>query len=173
VPNVGLAQAMLGQPKVDGKRLGSPPLGLGTPLLASHFEGASIGEKKLSLPLRAPSPEQLFHVESEATLRQRLEEEYRALGQQTVLFPKDAPAPAPGPVAYYPQAAATLEVPGLRYGTRYFHDEEPERYGIYYPCVQPLLSTSRFYFQTLCLPIKMALSPPWLAGGGEGVGCPD
>ena len=123
--------------------------------------GPPAGAKTLNLSLQPPSREQLFKVESEDKLRARMEKEYLALGQKKVLFPRDDQVPFAGKSQRFPPPTAVLESANLCSNPLYFEEEDTERHGIYCPLAQPLISTARFYFNTLCLPLKMIVTPPW------------
>src|SRR5262249_24300634 len=87
-----LAHAKFGQPvshEQETEKLAPP----GVSAARSPLKGALVKRKSLNLPLEAPSPEQLFQVESEEKLRARMVSEYLAVGQKKVLFPEDAVVP--------------------------------------------------------------------------------
>ena len=117
--------------------------------------------QKVPIPLAQPEPDQLFRLESEDKLRERMLKEYMALGQKKVLFPPGAEVRFLDKRPPFPQATAVLEQTGLCSKPLYFEDVLTERYGVYCPLAQPLISTSLFYLDTLCLPVNMILDPPW------------
>jgi hypothetical protein len=110
--------------------------------------------------LTLPAGEHLFRMESEQAFRERLRRELPQV--KNVLFPKDVPfvqeskiakafaAPCVGPIAA-----------SICFRPLYFEDKKAERYGQYVPCLQPLISTSKFYLGVLMLPGRLIASPPW------------
>jgi hypothetical protein len=146
VPDPSLGQAKLGQP-VSEEQVPS--------------KGPSPVPQKVPVPLTQPEPEQLFRLESEDKLRERMHKEYLALGQKKVLFPPGARVTFLDKQPPFPQATAVLEPTGLCSRPLYFEDVPTERYGVYCPLAQPLISTSLFYLDTLCLPVNVILDPPW------------
>ena len=160
-----LGQAKLGQPVGRAPETEKQELSGERPAQSSS-KGRFVGGKSLNLPLEAPSRDQLFQVESEEKLRARMASEYLALGQKKVLFPEDAALPFSGKLQRFPPSTAVLETANICTRPLYFEEEATERHGIYCPLAQPLISTSRFYFNTLCLPLKMIVTPPWHVSGG-------
>ncbi len=133
-------------------------LGIPARLLAQAQLGLPQTAEQIMLPT---TPEQLFRVESEDRLKERMTREYLAIGQKKVLFPREAAPPFADNNQQFPPATAFVEHANLCSNPLYFEDVKTERYGLYCPLIQPLLSTSRFYLDTLSLPIKMVLDPPW------------
>lgn len=114
------------------------------------------------IEMEIPSPDRLFRAESEATVLECI----RRSGAQrkiTVEFPADAPpengagGPHAGPM---PPEAARLVSSVVCYQPLYFEDKNTERYGWYVPLFQPVISTEKFYFQTLLLPYHLLMQPP-------------
>jgi hypothetical protein len=148
-------------------------------VMTAHALGqAKIGppvevDQKINLPLDVPTRGKLFCLQSEEKLRQGMAQEYASLGQKKVTFPTDARVEFSASALPLPPVTATVENADIYTGVRYFEDENTERYGIYCPLLQPLISTSRFYLDTLCLPVNLILSPPgsprcWPDGVGVG-----
>ena len=112
--------------------------------------------------LMPPTPDQLFRLQSEQALKERLRQELlnvkkvdfpgegtplRAItGTDAVPFPDLVIAPVAGQVCYRPL---------------YFENKWTERFGYYVPCVQPLLSAGLFYGNVLLLPYHWCKAPPW------------
>jgi hypothetical protein len=128
------------------------------PLLAQARLG--LPQDDMRLTPRNP-PDQLFRVESEAQLKERITKECLALGQKKVLFPPEANVPFSDNPQVFPEASTGIEAANLCSYPLYFEDPRTERYGLYCPLAQPLISTSRFYLDTLLLPVKMIVNPPW------------
>jgi hypothetical protein len=59
------------------------------------------------------------------------------------------------------RVAFQWESPVISHGPVYFEDVPAERYGQSHGCVQPFVSAGRFACQTIMLPYKAALDPPW------------
>ena len=121
------------------------------------------GPVELQIQLALPNPDQLFRPESEATSRARVQEQ--ALRQHAqVAYPPDAPADARQASAAVhcmpPQFATVLGEPFCHHPL-YFEDRNTERFGWRVPLAQPLLSTGRFYLDTLLLPCNVLVQPPW------------
>jgi hypothetical protein len=122
------------------------------------------GPLDVELGLVPPSPQLLFRPETEAAYFERLRLE-AAQQNITLVFPKDtSPAVPPAPVLVRslapPQCAAF--VPTLIcHRPLYFEDRIVSRYGWHFPCLQPDLSTARFYLDTLLLPANLIRHPPW------------
>ncbi len=112
-------------------------------------------------PISKIPMDQLFRVESERQLKERMLKEYMAQGQTKVAFPPEATVRFLKRPQLFPRATAFLENANLCSYPLYFEDARTERHGLYCPLVQPLVSTSLFYFDTLVLPFKMIVAPPW------------
>ena len=109
-----------------------------------------------------PTPAELFRVQSEGAFLDRLRQEMPNV--KKVEFPRDVPfLPEADPTKSVGYSALTIRpVSGqVCYRPLYFEDRRTERLGGYIPCVQPLVSASRFYCGVLLLPIRMCVTPPW------------
>ncbi len=107
-----------------------------------------------------PTPEQLFLVQSEHALQQRLRQELSNVKQ--VDFPTDAPLPEVSrEFTPYPEQIVSPIVDPVCYRPLYFEAKRTERFGKYVPCVQPLLSAGRFYGDVVILPCRLLWTPPW------------
>ena len=122
------------------------------------------GEKKqdaISDPDFAfPAKDRLFRLESEDAFRERLRQELPQV--KDVQFPKDVP--------FLPEAKTTVEPQQLSVGPvsavicyrpLYFEQRRTERNGRHLPCIEPVVSATRFYFDVLVLPYRMVKAPPW------------
>ncbi len=112
--------------------------------------------------LAPPTRDQVFRVQSEQALKQRLRQELpqvkkvdfprgaTLLGEESATaaqsFPVQAIAPIAGQVCYRPL---------------YFEDKQTERFGNYVPCLQPFLSAGRFFGDYLLFPYRLCQAPPW------------
>src|SRR5581483_1803175 len=93
----------------------------------------------------------------------RLRAEVARQGRPTGFPPDAGPATVvAGEMARVLPPRAVAFVPGdFCYRPLYFEDRNAERYGWTVPLAQPALSTARFYLDTVLLPYKMVLHPPW------------
>ena len=75
----------------------------------------------------------------------------------------------PGDTSYTPKELPRVRPPQettvvpyvVCYQPLYFEDKNSERYGWHIPLVQPLISTGKFYLDTLLLPYNMGVRFPW------------
>jgi hypothetical protein len=110
--------------------------------------------------LTPPTREQLFRVQSEKGLQERLRQELPQV--KKVDFPKDAPGvPEVPELAPFAKHVVSPIASQVCYRPLYFEVKRTERFGEYVPCVQPLMSAGRFYGDVLLLPFRMCLTPPW------------
>lgn len=124
---------------------------------------AAPAEKLDELQVGPPGADELFRLESESAARDRIRNAAAKRKVSKVDFPEDAVLPEAGPpAAVTPPLLAWYEAAYLCHPPRRFYDEGPERYGRRVPFVQPLLSTGRYFGQTIILPVRMALRPPWI-----------
>jgi hypothetical protein len=130
-----------------------PALGPSHPL---EFKQKDDDEFGLKLPTR----EHLFRLQSEQNFLERLRKELPKV--KNVEFPKDVPfvPELEKPVPFPLQTIAPV-FSQVCYRPLYFEDKRAERFGEYVPCVQPLVSTSRFYVGVITLPHRLWLKPPW------------
>ncbi len=112
--------------------------------------------------LKPPTREQLFRVQSEQALKERLRQELPKV--KKVDFPKDALAPPEVPADHPAPFAEHVVAPiagQVCYRPLYFEDKRTERFGLYVPCVQPFLSAGRFYGDVILFPARLVRTPPW------------
>jgi hypothetical protein len=112
--------------------------------------------------LTPPTRDQLFRVQSEQTLRERLRQGMPKV--KKVEFPQEASPLPVVPNADLPPFPGQMIAPiasQVCYRPLYFEDKRTERFGQYVPCVQPLVSAGRFYVDVLILPCRLLLTPPW------------
>jgi hypothetical protein len=117
----------------------------------------------LQIQLTLPTADQLFRPESEATARARAQEQ--ALRQHAkTTYPPDAPPDMPTQGPHFrcmPPQLATVVADVICHNPLYFEAQNTERYGWRVPFAQPVLSTGRFYLDTLLLPCNVIVRPPW------------
>jgi hypothetical protein len=111
--------------------------------------------------LTLPTRDQLFRLQSEQAFLARLRKDLPKV--KNVEFPKDVPfvPELEKPVPFPLQTIAPV-FSQVCYRPLYFEDKKTERFGKYVPCVQPLVSTSRFYVDVIMLPCRLWLKPPWV-----------
>jgi len=133
-------------------------------LLQSPRAEAQVGFKQLpeadkAISTKAPTPAQLFRLESEPAMRQRMIDEARQAKAQPPLFPP-APAPeGPFPGRFWGHAVAHAEPSYVCYGRLYFEQINAERYGWDLGPIHPLVSLGKFYWDVLTFPCKLATDP--------------
>jgi hypothetical protein len=111
--------------------------------------------------LTLPTRDQLFRLHSEQSFLERLRKELPKV--KNVEFPKDVPfVPEVEKPISFPLQTITPVFSQVCYRPLYFEDKKTERFGKYVPCVQPLVSTSRFYVDVIMLPCRLWLKPPWV-----------
>ncbi len=110
---------------------------------------------------RAPDADELFRVESEASFKERLRRD--APDGHPVPFPPETRPAVPGAfVRFAPPVVAAYEPAVFCHRPLYFRDPAVTSSGGFVGPAQPILSTGRFYLQTLLLPVSLAARPPWL-----------
>ena len=112
--------------------------------------------------LTPPTPAQLFCVQSEESLKDRLRQELPNI--KNIAFPAGSTRPvasaATGSEPFPQQTIAPVSCQ-VCYRPLYLEDKATERFGSYVPCVQPLLSAGRFYCAAVMLPYRLWQAPPW------------
>src|SRR2546422_145369 len=84
--------------------------------------------------LMPPTPDQLFRVQSEQGLKERLRQEMPKV--KNVDFPRDAVLAAPSAdLTPFPEQIAFTVSGAICYRQLYFEDKRTERFGRYVPCV--------------------------------------
>lgn len=141
----------------------SPPPGS-----ARQDPGYSVAQEELArrqIRLEPPAPEQLFRLESEDELEERLRQEAFdefKLGQSMEFTPFPELPPLTDQEfqpRMFPRQAMLIEPSFVNYGRLYFEDLSHERYGWDYGFFQPLISTSRFFKDLVFLPHNAASQP--------------
>src|SRR5262249_49941060 len=110
--------------------------------------------------LEPPTTEQLFRLETDAELFERLRRETAQTDGQRLPFPEE-PAGPQGP-AYernWPPLERAVEPNYVCHGRLFFEQPSGERYGWDLGIVQPVLATGVFYLDTLLWPAKVAIAP--------------
>ncbi len=121
----------------------------------------SLPKAEDAIKLGTPTPDQLFQIQSEKSLRQSIREEARRQPNALpVIFPQDtAPASQAYPGRAWPHQVR-YTVPGyVCYGRLFFEQLNFERYGWDLGPVTPFLSAGKFYYDLAALPIHVALDP--------------
>jgi hypothetical protein len=162
----------------DAYRFLTPgPATLATAVFLSPAEAANSGEIKAEMAspgpqeskqkdddefgLTLPTRDHLFRLQSEQAFLERLRKELPKV--KNVEFPKDVPfVPDLEKPVPFPLQTITPVFSQVCYRPLYFEGKRAERFGEYVPCVQPLVSTSRFYVDAIMLPCRLWLKPPWV-----------
>ncbi len=118
--------------------------------------------EEFHIPLEMPSKERVFRVESEASLRERIRQEFQRRNERAQ-FPEE---PTLGDGREYAgrdwPLRVTKTVPGfLCYQPLYFEEKNAERYGWDAGIYQPFISTGKFYLDLVMLPYNMGVMCPW------------
>ncbi|HEY8505589.1 MAG TPA: hypothetical protein VIL46_13475, partial [Gemmataceae bacterium] len=112
--------------------------------------------------LEPPGPEELFRLESEAALRERLRQEARQRGRGDDVdeFPEE---PVLSAVAYqgrsFPPYTRIIEPNYVCYRRLYFHQVNHERYGWDLGFITPVVSAGKFFWDVVRLPHDFASRP--------------
>lgn len=112
-----------------------------------------------AIEVKPPSSDQLFRLESESSLRQRLVNEARRANAPIPVFPPEPPPGTPYAGRVFPDSVTFAEPGNVCYGRLYFEQTNFERYGWDLTVVQPLVSLGIFYFDVATLPLKLATAP--------------
>ncbi|HYT92957.1 MAG TPA: hypothetical protein VEL76_29840 [Gemmataceae bacterium] len=127
---------------------------------ASAQEGPKQPDAKQIIPMKEPSPDQLFRAESEATWRQRVIDEARRAGTKRLpVFPPDKEVKEPFLPRVWPHMVAYVEPSYVCYGRLLFEQINAERYGWDFGPISPLVSMAKFYYDVLSLPYNLATDP--------------
>jgi hypothetical protein len=125
-----------------------------------------LGEQKLADQyLAPPKPAQVFRLESEPALMERMAREAaqgeNPLGLSYQFVPPNYPPSLPPGVVERPWAplGEIVEPAYLCYGRLYFEQINQERYGWDLGCLQPLISAGLFYADLAMLPYNAAVDP--------------
>jgi hypothetical protein len=112
-----------------------------------------------AIPTTPPTPEQLFRLESEAALRQRMIQEARRRKLPAPLFPADPKVEEEYIPRNFPPMVALVEPSYVCYGRLYFEQRNAERYGWDFGPVHPLVALGVFYFDVATLPYHLGTDP--------------
>jgi hypothetical protein len=116
-------------------------------------------------PYALPDPKRVFRLESEASLRERMERDSKqGLNplslKYTIMFPDYPAVPKPQPqMRHWEPLTETAEAPFVCYRRLYFQQLNFERYGYNLGPASPLLSIGGFCFDVLALPYHFAMDP--------------
>lgn len=142
-----------------GQAFAQSQVGFGKPVAVEKSPNETAPDE---FGLAPPTRTQLFRVQSEQSLKERLRQELPKV--KKVDFPKDAsklPEVAEADAASFPEQVASPVTSQICYRPLYFEDKRTERHGQYVPCVQPLISAGRFYADVVVFPVHVLLTPPW------------
>ncbi|VTS01253.1 hypothetical protein [Tuwongella immobilis] len=135
----------------------SPPPGTPRPPRSPE----DVEELKFDLSLEIPGNDQLFRLEDEKRLQDRILEDFR---QQGVVDPIDFPAlPVLSTTQFagraFNRTVMTVEPNFVTYGRLYFEEKNSERYGWDLGPIQPLVSLAAFYKDVVFMPHNVASRP--------------
>jgi hypothetical protein len=119
----------------------------------------SLPEASQLIGTAEPSPQQLFCVQSEATLRAHMIEQARQRKQQPPLFPPDAPLESILIPRAWPHQTVFAEASYVCYGRLLFQQLNAERYGWDLGPFQWLTSFGLFFVDVAALPYNIARAP--------------
>lgn len=117
---------------------------------------------------RPPSANELFRVENEQALFERIRQEKRGEGE----FPAEQPITGTLLPRTFSATVATEFPPYVVYQPLYFQQINAERYGWELGVFQPIVSTAQFYGDVLLFPYKVAVDPPWKCEANRGYALP-
>jgi hypothetical protein len=120
--------------------------------------GRASAQENGAMP-RQPTADELFRVESEYALRQRMIAEARAEKRETPIFPPAPAVQAPFPGRFFAPNVAHAEASYVCYGRLLFEQINAERYGWDLGPIHPLLSMGKFYLDVAMLPYNLATAP--------------
>jgi hypothetical protein len=109
--------------------------------------------------MKPPTEQQLFRLESESTLRQRMVDEARRANAPLPVFPPEPRAGMPYLGRFFPDSVTFAEPGNICYRRLYFEQINSERYGWDLTVVQPLVSLGVFYFDVAALPLRLMTAP--------------
>jgi hypothetical protein len=131
-----------------------PPAGAVGPDLRAPGEG-TIG---ILIQLEPPGPQRVFRLESEASLQERIRQEFRQDDPiQRVVFPEEPVlSTQPYQGRAWPPQKELAEASYVCYGRLLFEEKNSERYGWDLGAIQPIVSASVFFKDVLVLPYHAA-----------------
>jgi hypothetical protein len=118
-------------------------------------------EPTYQIQLEPPSKKRWERVESDASLKVRLQQEYKDKGSTERLeFPEEAPLSLEKYLARnWPCSSLIVEPQYVFYGRMYFEDYNSERYGWDLGFIQPFVSAALFYKDLALLPYHFGSDP--------------
>jgi hypothetical protein len=119
------------------------------------------GEGEYSIQLEPPGPQQVFRLEAESSLQERMRQEGRQRPTpERIQFPDE---PVVGAGTYkgrdFKPMTMTVEPNYLCYHRLYFERVNTERYGWDLGFIQPVVSVGQFYWDLAWLPYHMWTEP--------------
>jgi hypothetical protein len=113
------------------------------------------------IKLQPPGPQQVFKLESEASLYERIRQEGKERpSMDRIVFP-DEPVVGVGPhlPRDFVQSKILVEPNYLCYDRLYFEDINSERYGWDLGVIQPFVSSGKFFWDVAALPYHFWTAP--------------
>jgi hypothetical protein len=115
-----------------------------------------------------PTANELYRVENETALLERIRQEKRGEGE----FPTEKPITGSILPRNFTASVATEFPSYVVYQPLYFQQVNVERYGWELGVFQPLVSQAQFYGDVLLFPYKVAVDPPWKCDSNRGYALP-
>lgn len=168
---MGAASAQAPNQNVPNKP-SPPPVGIdpNDPLAPIRFQpgqsfppGMDPSTRGFQVQLDIPSMDRVFRVESDASLIERIRQEFRQRDERAE-FPKTAEIKEPVKRALMrdqPPQVCRQEAYYVAYQPLYFEEKNSERYGWELGVLQPFISTLYFYKDVALLPYHATVNPPW------------
>ncbi|HQR07352.1 MAG TPA: hypothetical protein PLN21_11050 [Gemmatales bacterium] len=121
-----------------------------------------------------PGKDELYRVDSESTLAERIRQLRKATGKTPLDFPDGDNIRIKTAMVKrnFPESKATEISSYVVYNPLYFQQINTERYGWELGVFQPLVGTAQFYGDVLLLPYKVAANPPWKCEANAGYALP-
>lgn len=121
-----------------------------------------------------PNRDQLYQVDSESTLAERIRQLRKSLSKTPLDFPDEDSMRIKTTLErrHFPESKAVEAASYVVYNPLYFQQINTERYGWELGVFQPLVGTAQFYGDVLLFPYKVAVNPPWACEANAGYALP-
>lgn len=121
-----------------------------------------------------PGKDDLFRVDSEASLAERARQRRKLMGQTELEFPDSTDMRITSSLEKrkFIEMTATKQPSYVVFQPLYFQQINHERYGWELGVFQPIVSTGQFYGDVLLFPYKFAANPPWCCETNAGYALP-
>lgn len=121
-----------------------------------------------------PSRSDLYRVDSESTIAERIRQRRKLEGKTPVDFPFEEAMQIRTKMEprNFQTMTAQVQASYVVYQPLYFQQINHERYGWDLGVFQPIVSTAQFYGDVLLFPYKFAANPPWHCDANVGYALP-